>query len=60
MALDGVGCVRQGPHDGHLHPRWFAEGIDPADLKDAKALLDQRRTKDPLLELSATTINHGL
>ena len=30
---------------------WFTEGFDTADLKDAKALLDELRNKDALREV---------
>ena len=33
---------------------WFTEGFDTADLKDAKALLDEREITDVLLVTSAS------
>jgi len=36
-----TGQARRGAHDAGRHLGWFTEGFDTADLKDAKALLDE-------------------
>jgi hypothetical protein len=39
-----AGSLRQGARDARRNLSWFTEGFDTADLKEAKALLDQLNT----------------